>query len=361
MNIINELNTFFETTGIKIIQAIAVLVIGILVIKFIMKFINKLLKRKRKDNALGSFLSSLILAGFYVFLAYIIFSILELSTTSFVAVVSAIGLAVALSLKDSLSSLANGIVIITTKPFMTGDYVDINGTSGTVKSVKLFNTKLVTIDNTVVILPNSSITSEKIINYSAKSTRRIDLKIDIAYGTKIDKVKEVISQVVSDNKMALKYPEPFIRLLEMSTSSIVFAVRVWSSNDNFWDLKYDLMEAIYNALQDNNIEIPFNQCDITIKNIKEMKAIPLQNENLEISNNDKKKLYLANEINKIESKTVNNDLIKDDNLKKVEAMTIKSKPINKKNLAEDDMHNDETSELFDSNSSNFKQEDNGDK
>jgi small conductance mechanosensitive channel len=173
-------------------------------------------------------------------------------------------LAVSLGLQTTLSSLTNGIVLIFTKPFVAGDYVDIGGAAGTVKEIKLFSVKIVTPDNITVIVPNSTVLSSVIINYSRLPIRRLDLVVPVSYGADIAKVKQVVLDIVNADARVQKNPEPFFRLTEYGASSLNFTLRVWTLTGEFWNVKFDVMEKIVEAFRANGLEIPFNQLDVHV-------------------------------------------------------------------------------------------------
>lgn len=256
LGVFDGINNFFETMGVQLIQCIAVFVVGLLAIK-IVKGIIKKVTRKSKSQTLINFFVSCLTAFLYLFIFYIIFSILGISTTSFIAVLSAAGLAIALSLKDSLSNLANGVIIVTTKPFVEGDFVNIGGVEGNIKSVNMFTTIILTKDNKEITIPNSKVISGEIINYSAKTTRRIDIDVGVAYESDLEFVKKVLMEVLQNNSMIAKTPEPYVRLEAFGDSALIVKVRGWTSNDNYTNCRIDLLEQILDALNKNKIKIPY--------------------------------------------------------------------------------------------------------
>jgi small conductance mechanosensitive channel len=152
------------------------------------------------------------------------------------------------------------------RPFKIGDFITSNGESGTVEDIKLFYTHIVTTDNRAVVIPNGTLANNVIVNASAKDTRRCDITVSAAYGSDIDKVKEVISQVCAENELIFKDPAPFVMLSNMGESSLDFVVRAWCNRADYWTVNFYLLDAIKKAFDKNGIEIPFNQLDVTIKN-----------------------------------------------------------------------------------------------
>ena len=173
-------------------------------------------------------------------------------------------------MQNTLSSLTNGIVLIFTKPFKAGDFVDIGGTSGTVKEIKLFSVKLITGDNITVVIPNNTVLSSTIINYSRNPLRRLDIVVPVSYDAQVQEVKDVVNAVVDKDERIARNPAPFFRLTEYGASSLNFTLRVWTQSGDFWAVKFDLLENILDALRKAKIEIPYDQLDVhVIKTDKE--------------------------------------------------------------------------------------------
>ena len=263
----NSILVFLIEAGPKLLSAIAALVFGIVVIKIVKRIINKLLMRSKLDASLMSFVTSIINFLLYFALVMIVAKILGIPTTSFVALMTAVGLAVSLALQGSLANLANGILIISTKPFKVGDFVELAGISGTVSAISMLHTKLSTPDNKVIRVPNSKIIDSNIVNYSSNSLRRVDLEIGVAYGNDIEEVKSILMDCILAESKAMKTPEPLVRLKTQGESAIIFTVRAWCKGEDYWNLYFNLNESTYKKLGEHNIEIPFNQMDIHIKDM----------------------------------------------------------------------------------------------
>lgn len=178
--------------------------------------------------------------------------------------ISACGVAIGLALKDSLSNVANGLIIVSTKPFHTGDFVAIGGFEGTVKEIGIIRTELVTGDNKTVVLSNNTVISSGIVNYSSNQTRRVDLVISVSYDTKIDKAKEAIIKGCKKTNNYLVEKGEFCEFAEMNSSSLDFKVRLWCLNPNYWSVYFEALRNIYEALIDANISIPYNTMDVNI-------------------------------------------------------------------------------------------------
>lgn len=267
----NGLWTFFNGYGLTLVKALAIFVLGILVITIAVKAVKKSATKSRKiDNSATAFITSLVALVAYVILVLILIGTLGFSTAGIVSAFSAVVLAIGLGMQNTLSSLTNGIVLIFTKPFKAGDFVDIGGTSGTVKEIKLFSVKLITGDNITVVIPNNTVLSSTIINYSRNPLRRLDIVVPVSYDAQVQEVKDVVNAVVDKDERIARNPAPFFRLTEYGASSLNFTLRVWTQSGDFWAVKFDLLENILDALRKAKIEIPYDQLDVhVIKTDKE--------------------------------------------------------------------------------------------
>jgi small conductance mechanosensitive channel len=261
-DIMNKLIEWGATFGIKLIAAIAILIIGNIIAKNIRKLILKLMDKKKVDKTISSFISSLTFSAFWIFVILAALSQLGIQTTSFIAVIGAAGLAIGLALQGSLSNFASGFLIILFRPFKVGDYVKAGGVSGSISKISIFTTDFTTPDNKKIIVPNSQIMNGTITNYSAEKTRRVDLTFGVGYETDISKVKDILSNIITGHKHVLKDPEPFVRVGELADSSINFVVRVWTKTEDYWGVFFDLTEQVKNEFDKNGISIPFPQMDV---------------------------------------------------------------------------------------------------
>lgn len=265
----DNLYNLLESAGLKIVVAIAALVVGLIIIKILDFFAKKILARGKLDHTVASFLASLIRFILGIILVFIVASILNIPMTSFIALLSAAGLAISLALQGSLGNMANGLVIVASKPFREGDYIQIGDINGTVKSISLVNTQLKTPDNKIIYIPNSTIISSNVINFNSQFTRRLDLNISVSYDSDIDKVKSTILDTATKHPKLLDDPEPLCRLNVMNSNSLDFILKVWCKADDYWDLYYDLNENIFKALKQNKIDIPYPQLDVHLKENKD--------------------------------------------------------------------------------------------
>lgn len=253
---------FFTGAGWTIVTFLAALVIGIIVTRLIMRLLRRLMLKSRLDKTLVNFTLNVIKVLLYLLLLFILAAIAKIPLTPLVTALGAGALAVGLALKDSLSNLANGVMLVGTKPFKEGDFVDIDGVAGTVKAVRMLTTELVTTDNKKITLPNSKITSASVVNYSTKPTRRVEWTFSVAYGSDIRAVKDVLLDCVRRHPKTLSVPEPMARLNEQGASSLNFLVRAWVNNADYWTVYFDVNEAVYEAFGAAGIEIPFSQLDV---------------------------------------------------------------------------------------------------
>jgi len=244
--------------------AIVVLVVGLLIIKLVNKKVGKLVDKKKIDPTLRPFIKSLISVALKVLLIVSIISILGIETTSFVALFGAAGLAVGLAFQGSLSNFAGGVLLIVTKPFRVGDFVEADGYSGTVEAIQILYTELVTPDNKVIRIPNGSLSNQSIINYSEKEVRRVDFKFGVGYETESKKVIGVLTEIAADHPLVLTEPNPFIRMSEHADSAVVYTVRVWAKAENYWTVYFDVIEKVKQRFDEENLHIPYPQMDVHI-------------------------------------------------------------------------------------------------
>ncbi|GLX77677.1 mechanosensitive ion channel protein [Thalassotalea insulae] len=256
--------TMLQAFAIQFIVALAILFIGKLIAKLISKGVQKILTHKGVDQTVISFIGSLTY-GLLVLVAFIAaISHLGFNTSSLVAIVGAAGLAIGLALQGSLSNFASGILLISFKPFKSGDFVEVAGTAGIVEEVHIFSTQLRTGDNKTVIIPNGSITSGTITNYSRKATRRIDLVIGVSYDADLAKTKEVLTRVVNEHELVLKEPAVTIGVSALADSSVNLVVRPWVKTENYWPVHFALLENIKVELDKAGIEIPYPQLSVHV-------------------------------------------------------------------------------------------------
>lgn len=251
---------------VQVIVAILVLLIGSRIIKFLLKLIKKSLDRSKVETGVVTFLCSLVKYSLYFILAMIILAQFGVTTSSVVAVLGSAGLTLGLALQGSLSNFAGGVLILLLKPFVVGDYIidGATGQEGTVSSITIFYTKLLTIDNRLILIPNGTLSNSSITNVTHMEKRRIDLVIGVSYEADLAKTKQVLTEVVQKEPNRLADEPVDIYVSELADSAVQMGVRVWVKNENYWPTKWKLTEDIKNALDANNISIPFPQMDVRV-------------------------------------------------------------------------------------------------
>ena len=249
-----------------IVQALLVVIVCLIVIKIIMKIVNKAISKTNLEKGVHTFVKSVTKIILYVITVLIVADTLGIPVTSLIALLSVAGLAVSLAIQDSLSNLASGLVILLTKPFKSGDYIEAGSFGGTVTEIGLSYTKLITPDNKFISVPNSQVCSSVITDYSTEATRRVELKFEADYECNIDDVKKVITDVIKKNEMVLKTPEPFVRVLSYKESSIEYVVRVWVESANYWTVYFDLLENVKRAFDKNKIIMTYNHLNVHLLN-----------------------------------------------------------------------------------------------
>ncbi len=263
----SKIGNFFVTNWINLVGAIALLIIGGVIITLICKLLLKIIYSSKVDNASGGFFVTLIKIILWIGLIFGCAGILGINGNSFLVAFSSVALAIGLALKDSLANIANGIIIVVIKPFKKGDYIQAGGVEGTVKKISILTTELATADNKRVVLPNSNVTTGNVINFSANPTRRIDLTYSVSYNANMSEVKEVLFNTVSNYNYTLSSPTPIIYMEKHNASSIDFKVRFWVNNSDYWNAYFGLNEKVFEAFKEKNIEIPYNQLDVHITQI----------------------------------------------------------------------------------------------
>ncbi len=235
---------------------------GMMLTKILMKCVKRGISRSNINPTAASFLQSLVQVMLYVVVAVIVLSILKVPTTSIVTLIGAMGLALSLAVQDSLANVAGGFIIMFTKPMKVGDLVKFDDVMGTVDSIGILQTKLMLPDKTTVFIPNGLVADAMIVNYSEQELRRLDLEIGISYNDDFEAAKQVIAELIAQSEYAVTDPEPVVRLGAFGDSAVILHVRVWSSNEHYWDLHYELHEQIKKAFDEAGISFPFPQMDV---------------------------------------------------------------------------------------------------
>lgn len=253
--------------ALTLLKAGLIVLIGHYAIVFLLKIMTRSFERIKMDLSLEKFLLKSANITLHIVVILSALSALGISTTGLLAALSAAAAAVALALKDSLSSIAGGIILLVTKRFETGDLVEINGETGTVMQVDLMHTTLKTLDNRHIVIPNGVVVNSQVIDYSSEEKRRLDMVFSIGYGDDAEKAEKIILETAKAHKLSLSEPEePFARVTEFAASSVDITLRVWCNSNDYWQLKFDLLDQVRRKFDENGISIPFNQLDVHISN-----------------------------------------------------------------------------------------------
>ena len=249
------------TFGLKVLAALVAFFIGRLVIRWI---VRRSFERSGADKGVEQFVDSLLKYGLYALLVFSLISSLGFDTTSVAAVLASGGVAIGLALQGSLSNFAGGVLILLLKPFVVGDYIieDTNGKEGTVKEIQIFYTKLSTIDNKTIVIPNGMLTNNSITNATAKDERQLDLRVSISYDADIRQAKNVIEELLEKDECIIKNEQINVFVHELADNAVVLGIRAWVKNEEYWTTRWRLLEEIKLSLDENGIEIPYPQMTV---------------------------------------------------------------------------------------------------
>ncbi|MDU1059901.1 MAG: small-conductance mechanosensitive channel MscS [Leclercia adecarboxylata] len=255
--------------AVNIVAAIAIIVVGMIVARIISNAVNRVMRARHIDATVADFLSALVRYGVIAFTLIAALGRVGVQTASVIAVLGAAGLAIGLALQGSLSNLAAGVLLVTFRPFRSGEYVDLGGVAGTVLQVQIFSTTLRSADGRMVVIPNGKIIANNIINFSREPVRRNEFIIGVAYDSDIDKVKQLLTNIIESDDRILKDREMTVRLNELGASSINFVVRVWSNSSDLQSVYWDVLERVKRDFDANGISFPYPQMDVNFKRVKE--------------------------------------------------------------------------------------------
>ena len=250
--------------GSKLLICIAVYVVGKKLIRLLNNVLGKLMNSRKLDVSVISFLTSLINILLTVVLLITIINILGINNSSFVALFASIGIAMGMALSGTMQNFAGGVMILLFRPYKIGDYIQAQGQEGTVKSIQIFNTVLITSDNRTIYVPNGGLSNNVIVNFNDQDMRRIELSAGIGYGTDYDKAKSIIQNILSSDKRILTDTVPYIALKALNQSSVDILIRVWVKRADYWDVYYNINEQIYKTFAANGIDVPFPQITVRL-------------------------------------------------------------------------------------------------
>ena len=250
----------------RILIALVILWIGWKLIKLLTNFLQKIFAKRNLDVSLQSFLQSLIGITLKVLLIITVADMIGIQMTSFIAILGAAGLAVGMALQGTLQNFAGGVIILILKPYKVGDFIEQGGTSGVVKEIQIFSTILQTLDNKIIIVPNTQLATGTLTNYTRAQKRRVDVSVGIAYGSDVEQARRVLLDLANAHPDVFKEgaDAPAVVCTSLGSSSVDLQLRVWVATENYWPVSSALTQGVYEALGKNGIEIPFNQLQVHI-------------------------------------------------------------------------------------------------
>ena len=269
--LLTDLGNHAISFGLKVLTAIIIYCIGAWLIKKIKVILTRIFVKRNTEASIVSFVQSMTSIALTIILIIITVGALGIDTTSIAALLAGGGMAIGMALNGTVQNFAGGIMLLVFRPFKAGDFIEAQGFSGTVREVTIVSTKLTTVDNRNIIIPNGALSNGTINNYSQNEFRRVDWLVDVEYGTPSDSTKELLMSIMTDEKRIL-YAEqgapadPFVALNELRDSSIQFVMKAWVKASDYWPVKYDINDRIYTILPKNGVCFPFPQLDVNIKN-----------------------------------------------------------------------------------------------
>jgi small conductance mechanosensitive channel len=256
--------TYVIPWGIRLIWAVVIFIVGRIAVSIVTRVLNKFMRSRGMDEMLVGFLTSILRSVLLLFVVIAALNQLGVDTTSLVALLGAAGLAIGLSLQSSLANFAAGVMLIIFRPFSKGDFVEAGGASGVVDDINIFTTTMTTSDNKEVIVPNGTVVAGTITNYSARSTRRVDMVFGISYDDDLLKAKQLLTDIIAADERVLAEPAPVVSLGELADSSVNFLVRPWVKSGDYWDLKSDVTEKVKLTFDREGISIPYPQMAVHV-------------------------------------------------------------------------------------------------
>lgn len=259
----------FVTRGVlgffwDVLICVAIYLVARWIIRYIDRLLGRVFERKRVEISLGKFVRSLVRAALYVIVVITIVRKLGIDTSSFVALLASVGVAIGMALSGTLQNFAGGVMILLLRPFRIGDYVQTQGIEGSVKEIKLFNTVINTADNKLITLPNGPIVNNIINNFSAEKRRRVDMTVSISYGDDYDVARKAILDILSADSRIMQEPAPFVALGSLGDSAVNITIRVWTASEDYWGVYFDLNEKFYKELPAKGVNFPYPHLDVQV-------------------------------------------------------------------------------------------------
>ena len=253
--------------GITLVKALIVFLVGRILINMLNKLVRRILARRQIDPSIRTFASSLVNVVLTILLIVSVVGALGVQTTSFAALLASAGVAIGMALSGNLSNFAGGLVILLFKPYKVGDYIEAQGSGGVVREIQIFHTVLTTPDNKAVYIPNGSLSSGMVTNFSREQTRRVDWVFGVEYGSDFEQVKQCLLRILEADDRILKDPQPFIVLGALADSSVNLTVRVWVKSADYWDVYFQTIETVYTTFNKEGIGFPFPQ--LTVHSVRD--------------------------------------------------------------------------------------------
>lgn len=257
--LLEQIKLYAFSLSLALIKVIIIFIVGRIAVHFTMKAVTRIFEKYKVDVSLAGFLTTFLRTVLYIALVLIILQSLDIKIAAVLGVLGAAGLAIGLALQGSLANFAGGILILVFKPFRVNDVIDTANVLGTVERIDILHTHVRTFDNRLVIMPNGALANSNVINMTAKDTRRVELALGVAYGSDLQRVREIVLDVFAADERVLSDPEPVVRFVKFGESSLDLTARCWSATGDLWPVYWDCMEAINNAFVREGIEIPFPQ------------------------------------------------------------------------------------------------------
>ncbi len=262
---LEELIPFLISLGKKLLIVLVFLFVARKLIGWLKRVLEKTFSRSELDEGVSKFLLSLTNISLNVLMVIIAVNMLGIATGSITAILGSLGVTLGLALQGSLSNLFGGVLILIMKPFKIGDYIVAGTDEGTVEGIDIFYTKLLTVDNRKIVIPNGGLSNQSIVNATNEEVRRLDIKVPIEYSENVGKVKDILWQIVNAQTMILQTPEPIVVVSDLGDSAIIMEVRAWTKTEDYWSLKWKMLEEIKEEFDKENVVIPFNQLEVRLK------------------------------------------------------------------------------------------------
>lgn len=262
----NSIVNFFSNNVWNIVKFFAILILGYFACKLIIKLVRKILSKTKLEQLTQKFFMSALKVFVWVIYVMTLLKVIGVDLTGVVAALAACAVAVGLALENSLSNLASGLILVSSKMINCGDYIAVNGVEGTVDNIGLLETCIRTVDNKTIYIPNSAMVNNSLTNYSTQKTRRLDFDFDVDYATDINKAKQVVLNVLNSNGKIRLDPAPTCRLKTLKDSSLSLFTTCWVDSEDYWDVFYYVTDRVFDEFKKNNIDIPFNQLEVRLRN-----------------------------------------------------------------------------------------------